>query len=202
MIRELEEFKSSKKSKNPAINNDDEDKILLSKLKQNNRAALNKLFDKYYNTLCNFCNYLIEQKEESEEIVTDLFLKIWQNRATLQIHSNLRAYLFSSIKYSASAHFKSKKNIEKKNFEDYPDHLASENQADTELLVNELSSELNLFLNAIPEPGRTIFRLNKKEGMKYKEISQIMNISEKTVENHLFMVMKKLKSIFFPDSIK
>ncbi|WP_020527197.1 RNA polymerase sigma-70 factor [Flexithrix dorotheae] len=200
MISELEEYKSSNQIKNSSIDNDEEDRLLLLKLKQNNRSALNNLFDKYYNQLCNFCHFLIEQKEESEEIVTDLFLKIWQNRATLQIHSNLRAYLFSSIKYRASAYFKSRKNKERKNLEDYPDFLVSENQADSELLINELSTELNLFLNAIPEPGRTIFRLSKTEGMKYKEISQIMNISEKTVENHLLLVVKKLKSIIFPNS--
>ncbi len=188
------------KAKSTKLVNDEatlqDDLRLFEGVRHGEAKALEALFEKYYERLCDFCYFFIESKEDSEEIVTDVFVEIWNKRNSLVVRKNLRAYFYTSVKHKAFSFIGAKKGKQ----DSFSDHqmldLHDGQTPESEVLFNELAKEVDLFVNALPEPGRSVFRLCKMDGLPFKEIAQILNISEKTVENHLVLVLKNLRMVF------
>ncbi|HAE67072.1 MAG TPA: hypothetical protein DCG77_07675, partial [Sphingobacterium sp.] len=80
----------------------------LSRLREGDEQALSELMDEYFISLCDFCNWFIDDMAVSEELVADVFYTIWNKRLTLEIHTSLKSYLYTSVKNKA---LKKKKNL-------------------------------------------------------------------------------------------
>ncbi|MCG6189218.1 RNA polymerase sigma-70 factor [Maribellus maritimus] len=140
----------------------------------------------------------IRDKETAEEIVSDVFVKIWNNRKALLKVKNIKSYLFISVKNGCLSHLrKSSKNkniISIDEFEDFK-FLPVEGPLEDDLIEEET---VNLIYNAIdklPPKCKLAFTLAKINGLKYKEIAEIMDVSEKTVNNHLVNAVNKISEI-------
>ncbi len=173
-----------------------EDLYLFSKLKKGDKKSFEKLFNKYYEPLCNFAFLFLKEVKLSEEIVDDVFVYIWNKRKQLEIKNNPKAYLYRSTRNAVFSLLRKNRisvtpftndelNIESKNF--LPDTL---------LINSELHDKIKKIMSKMPKQAGLVFRLHKIDGMKYREIAEILNISIKTVENHMGKALRFFKEFY------
>ena len=153
------------------------------------------LFTEYYNPVCQYIYQIIRDRENSEEIAQQTFIKLWENREKTNINTSLKSYLFQSARNTAI---------------DFIRKLQNEKKLKA-VLANERISELqsskdedfdtfyrrSLLFQAIQElkpKRREIFKLHKLEGLTYKEISEHLNISKRAVEDNISKAMELLKN--------
>lgn len=158
-----------------------EEKFLLSELNKGNKDVFSLLFKKYYKDLVLFAGNILQDKERCEDIVQDIFVKLWENRNTLAIETSLKSFLLKSVKNGCLDELRHRKTI--KEYETYV--LAySERVLNTGdyVLYSNLKSHLDKALEKLPEVCREAFVMNRFEGLKYREISEKLEVSERTVE--------------------
>jgi len=164
---------------------------LFEQIKSGDKSAFDKAFRLYYQDLCRFGMFMSCSSEDSEELVQDLFFKIWQNRKSITINSSLKSYLFSAIRNSIANKFKHERIKQQYIQSSYNEDYAPDS---SEILENDEKGErINAVINQLPEKRRKIFILSKIEGYKYKEIAEKLEISVKTVENQMGEALKFLR---------
>lgn len=174
---------------------------LVNLLRTGSQFAFEKLFEKYSQKLFRFSFSYLKSEADSEEIVQNVFLKIWENRQNLRDETSFKSYLFT-IAF----------NVIRKNF----NQKAKENKYKTELLevlatenpMLETNSDFEVYvlkleqlIEQMPERRKEIFLKRKKEGKSVREIASSMDISPKTVENQITEAMNYLKKEFSRDQI-
>ncbi|GGD60012.1 DNA-directed RNA polymerase sigma-70 factor [Emticicia aquatilis] len=168
----------------------DTDQELLADIANGDSRAFEILYRRYFSKLYGAAYKRLQDRELTEEVVQELFVSLWERRTTLPIE-NIESYLFSSIKYLVIAQFK-KNSL----FEKYSSTLdATENDDNfTEQAVafDELNQAYQEALQLIPEKCREVFLL-KRSGLSQREISERLDISEKTVENQMTKALKILR---------
>lgn len=168
----------------------DTDQELLANIANGDSRAFEILYRRYFSKLYGAAYKRLQDKEITEEIVQELFVSLWERRESLPIES-IENYLFSSIKYLVIAQFK-KNSL----FEKYSSTLTQNENDDnfTEQTVafDELNDAYKQALLTIPERCREVFLL-KRSGLSQREISEKLDISEKTVENQMTKALKMLR---------
>jgi RNA polymerase sigma-70 factor (ECF subfamily) len=135
----------------------------------------------------------IHQKEEAEEIVTDIFVKIWMNRSNMQHIQRPDTYFFVAVKNQSLNYLKKYSSIHVVPVEDSNEiNLIDIADPHVQLEKKELHFYLDQSIDALPQQCRIIFRLIKEDGLKYKEVAEILNISPRTVQTQLARAMQKL----------
>jgi len=172
------------------MNNGQNDLMLISLIKQGDNRALDSLFKKYYYSLCRFACYLTNRKDLSEEIVADVFFRIWEKRQEIHVEKNLLAYLFTATRHTSINYMKQEKHVMEELNEDFIENTPG---PEAELLYNELESRITDLINFLPQKRKAIFQLNRFEGFTYNEIAEILSLSAKTVENQMGKAIKQLK---------
>jgi RNA polymerase sigma-70 factor (ECF subfamily) len=169
-----------------------EDEILLKLLKISDELAFREIYLRYWKGLYYSALNKINNKEVAEDIVQTLFTDIWERREKHSIQ-NLSAYLDTAVKYRVINYIKSaisKKallsNISEK-------QKTEENNTDLLLLVQELNAAIDNAISQLPQKTQTVFRLSRFEHHSNKEISHIMDLSEKAVEYHITQSLKSLR---------
>lgn len=170
-----------------------EDLYLIALVRKGDSKALESLFRKYYNSLCSFASFFSRRDDLAEEIVADVFIKLWEKKDSLLIESNLRAYLFKSTRHTTINYIKQ----ENTNWEDLDEELLEESyDPANELIYKELENNLNNLINGLPEKRKAIFQLSRFEGFSYNEIADILSLSAKTVENQMGKAIKQLRELY------
>lgn len=168
------------------------DEILTGLLKADDEEALREIYLRYWKPLYFTSLKKLHSKEVSEELVQNLFLSLWNKRKTADIN-NLKPYLNQSIKFLIINFLKSKI-IHEKFLHHAAIHLPKEeSNCENNLLLHELSFAIDKAIHLLPEKSREVFCLSRFENHSTREISQFMNISEKTVEYHITKSMKLMK---------
>ncbi len=173
----------------------DEPKLVLD-LKNGDKNSFNFLYKKYYKTLFYFTLKYLKCKEDSEEIVQNIFFKIWERRADLNENFNFKSYLFQIAVNDIYNKFK--KNIHEKKYHDYikeasgdPEYFAvSDNRFDFQDILALVKRAIDKF----PPQRKLIFTLNKIEGFSNSEIAEMLNVSIRTIENQVFRGGKHLRA--------
>lgn len=173
------------------------DKTLLNELcikvcKYDDQNSFTRLFDGLYLKLYTFAFDIVGDKLQSEDIVADVFTWFWTNRKTLTI-TNALSYFYTATRNASLNQKKKKITQETISIEDLDiDALKYTYNPEIELISKEEVDKINEAIKALPERCRMILYLIRENRLKYKEVAQIMNISEKTVENQLAIAMKKI----------
>ena len=138
----------------------------------------------------------MHQKEAAEEIVSDVFVKCWEARKGLAEIVNPETYLFVCVKNQSLNYVKKYSNIHLVQIES-SDKVEFVNTYDPEkeLERKELHFLLDQAIAKLPQQACIVFKLIKEDGMKYKEVAEILNISPRTVQTQLFRAIKKLSVI-------
>jgi len=167
------------------------DTTLITGIKSGDYQKFNILFFRYYACLCSFVSGIVKDQLAAEDIIQDLFIRIWEKRSNLQIHENVAGFLYTAAKNAALNHLRGEKS--RKNLQlNIPKVDLS---VDGEFLEHEeFKRMLNECIDRLPDRCRQVFVMERMEGYKQKEISEKLDISVKTIKNQLWKAVKYLKA--------
>jgi RNA polymerase sigma-70 factor (ECF subfamily) len=172
--------------------NQTENRLIFEKIKKGDEVAFEKLFKLYYPSLCNFAYQMLGDDESAEEVVQEIFVKLWEKRLSIEIEVSVNNYLFRSVKnhcLNIIQHEKIKNQYSEKIRE-----TANQNQGSApNFLEPGLIEKIEKAVGSMPERRLEIFRLSREEGLKYKEIAEKLGISVKTVEAQMGLALKYLR---------
>ncbi|WP_127137062.1 RNA polymerase sigma-70 factor [Flagellimonas oceanensis] len=163
-------------------------------LKQGDRHAFNRLFNLYWKPLFLSAFNVLRDKKICEEIIQDIFIGIWKNRQNLEIKVSLEKYLYSCVRYQVFNQFrKNQQNLRAELFENLEERCTYDNP-ESEVLYKELVQKVDSIVDKLPEKCRLVYKMSREEQLSHKEISNRLNISPKTVENHITKALFVLRA--------
>src|SRR5688572_11233221 len=168
------------------------DEVLLKLLRINDELAFKELYKRHWQQLFYSVLNKIDSKEVAEDIVQTVFTDLWYRRELLSI-DNIAAYLQASVRNRVINYirFAISNKVHLSNFTER--QKQGQDDADVHLLVQELNVAIDRAIRQMPEKTQTVFRLSRFERQSNKEISRIMNLSEKAVEYHIKQSLKTLR---------
>ncbi len=183
-----------------SLNFQTEQEMIVS-LKRGSISAFESLFENYSQKLYRFSYSYLKSELEAEDVVQEVFLKLWENRSRLKIGTSFQSYLFT-IAFNSILKSFNKKVKQDKFRTDLFELLATENTSlEDQLDFEALLSRLDLLIEQMPARRKEIFLKRKKEGKTVQTIALEMGISEKTVENQITEAMNFLRKSFSKDKI-
>ncbi len=160
----------------------------------NDEQAYEQLFHHFYPSLYQFALSFVKTGQLAEEVVSDVFIRIWQKRAALARIRDLKLYLFISTKNTSLNYLRQQKH-DTLLPDDYRVQLRSVYSDPEQLLITaEMINRVQQAINQLPPRCQLIFKLIKDDGLKYKEVAGLLNLSLKTVENQMTLALRKIGS--------
>lgn len=169
------------------------EQLLLQGIRNGDQSSFSTVFSAYYRDLVMFSMTFTRNVEVSEEIVQDIFMKIWEDRQTLYINSSLKSYFLKSVQnrsFDWLRHLKIRDNYAR----DILDHaILYENDTEKYVLRSELEMCIENALGNLPPECAEVFRLNRFQGLTYPEIAKKLNVSVRTVEVRISKALHLLR---------
>lgn len=169
------------------------DNELIQLLKKDDNAAFTEIYNRYVESLAGFAGAQLYHLEEAHDILHDIFVKLWEDRDTLDISGSLKSYLFSATRNRVIDRIR--RRITR---QDYALMLQATKPpesygADKVIEAKELQENIEKALNELPRRAKQIYRLSRDQHQTTLEIAQMLNISEQTVKNQLTTALKHLR---------
>jgi len=178
-----------------ALDKKQNDISLFEKFRRGDKIAFERIFENHYENLCNFACIFLKSDSKSEEVVADVFLNLWKKRSSLLINSSLKAYLYMSTRNAAISDLRKEKN-RKLTHEGELNLKTVELSPETLLIRKEICDNFQEMIDSMPKQAALVFRLHKVDGLSYREISELLELSVKTVENHMGRALKTMREIY------
>ena len=169
------------------------DEDLMREIKADNMFAFDTLYKRYFKRLYKFAYLILKTHEDTENIIQDVFLNLWLNRHKVEKGSSVKYYIFTIAYNSAVSLIRIR--IKESQFVEYVKSLqfVNQEQTDKDMEYQERTERLYKIIDTLPERQKEIYLLHGVEGLKYTEISEQLNISIKTVENHISRAIKTIR---------
>ena len=168
---------------------------LLNLLKKGDMTAFDAIYERYCKRLYGFVLRYIKQEADAQEIVQEVFLKLWESREKIDTYSSFDSFIFT-IAYNTTISLLRKRVNEGKYLEylQYRQHINNADDIINEIHFREIKEQLKSSLDQLTPRQREIFQLSREEGLTHDEISKKLNISPNTVKNHMVSTLAFLKS--------
>lgn len=173
-----------------------EENKLIEMLKEGDSLSFEILFQKYYVRFYNFVRNLIKDSHEAEDIVQNVFMKVWVNRLNLSPNQSIHNYIYVLTKHEVLNHIRDKKaytQIEKLIMCDPPKGIAVNDES---VQFHELDVRIRRFIASMPEQRRKVFILSRYRGMGNKAIADMLGLSVRTIDRHINLALTNLKREF------
>src|SRR5688500_17796557 len=155
--------------------------------------AYKELYYLFFDGLHRFSFSFVKSKEAAEEIVSDVFIKVWQMRSRLTEINNLKVYLYTVTKnFSINYIHRNYKNVSLSIHEMDIEPVIELSNPEELFISTEMLNTIRQAIRELPPQCRLIFQLVKEDGLKYKEAAEVMNISVLTVRNQLAIAIRKI----------
>lgn len=155
-------------------------------------ADFEKLFRQFHPSLCRYAFTIVKDVEEAEEIVQEVFVRIWDKRAQIEFTVSAKSYLYRAV-HNACLNLLSK-NKKEVRMDEVPLKIVHQSATPTaDFQTRELEAEIEKALDQLPEQCRKVFELSRYGNLKYREIAEMQNISVKTVENQMGKALRILR---------
>ena len=167
---------------------------LLTRLKSGDMLAFDKVYELYSHKLFSFVFKILKNEADTDDIVQEVFVRIWESRDKLEDYKLLNSYIFT-IAYNNSIDLIRKRINNNK----YLEHLKNSAVINatpnliSEIEFNELNTQVQKLIAKLPERQKQVYLLHKEEGLTYSEIAEKLGISKNTVENHIVKALKYLR---------
>ncbi len=155
--------------------------------------AFEVLFKTWFAPLCRAVNRLVKDKTLSEDLVQDVFVKAWNNRANLDLSQPVKSYLFKAAVNTALNHLEARKKDFSLDDLDFDRGLSGTTAIDHQVQFKEVQQVLEQSLELLPPKCKAVFVLIKYEGMSYAEAAESLGISVKTIENQMGKALKHMR---------
>ncbi len=172
-----------------------EDSRLIALLREGDPLSFEILFQKYYVRFYNFVFNLTKNSQAAEDIIQNVFMKIWINRANLRPDQSIHNYIYVLSKREMLNHIRDRKayvQVERLVMAEQP----SEEVTDQSMSLKELDERIRRFIADMPEQRRKVFLLSRYRGLTNKEIAEMMGLSVRTVDRHINLALTSLKKEF------
>lgn len=166
---------------------------LVSLLKNGDEAAFTEIYNRYWDKLFAVAYQRVDVESEAEEIVQDVFLSLWNRRMQLELSHTISTYLSVAVKYQVINKM-SRWHRQKIHLGTVIDREQGVESTDLWFNEKELRQQLELIVDTLPQKCRIVFLMSREEGKSTKQISESLQISEKTVEAHITKALKEIKS--------
>jgi RNA polymerase sigma-70 factor (family 1) len=178
------------------MSNNISDKIsLFKRISEGDKEAFDIFFESYYLKLIHFAQIFVDSEQQAEDIVSEVLTNILINRKKIFVLENFDAYLYSSVKNKALSLVKRRKVAD-----DYSKHVCNTEQNNFtfvdphDLLVEkEFNSLIFKVIDGLPPKRKMVFQLIREEGFSYRQVAELLDISDRTVEVHLKLAIKSLR---------
>lgn len=171
-------------------------KSLLLRIAEDDEEAFSIFFRRYHAKLVHFALLFIPSHDLAEDVVSEVMIKLLRRRKEVFRMENFEAYLYMAIKNQSLNQLKKQKKFTilqpSELAPDYPLKLSS-NPLE-QIIEKELRQEIENTVNALPPKRKMVFQLVKDDGLKHKEVAELLEISVKTVENHLDLALKEIRT--------
>lgn len=175
-----------------ALDQESNETALYLKIKKGDRKAFKIFFDKHHEELFRFLRGKGVSKQDAEDLIQKAFIYIWENRAKIEEHKSLRAYIFR-IAYTRMLNLiRDAKRFDKN--KEVPEVAVSPDEWDNDDRKEELNQAIEVAISNMPEKRQNVFRLCFLQEFTYKEAAEFLKVSVKTVENHMGLALKDLRS--------
>ncbi|MGZ3938745.1 MAG: RNA polymerase sigma-70 factor [Flavisolibacter sp.] len=156
-------------------------------------AAYKKLFLLYHLKLLNFSMSILHSRELAEEVVSDVFIKIWTLRTSLVAIENFHLYIYIITKNLSINMLLKQRREQSFSLDEIAVEIEDIHFDPEQLLITaETEKEITSAIQALPPRCRLIFKLIKEDGLKHREVAELLNLSQKTVENQVTIALKKI----------
>lgn len=170
-----------------------EETLLWESLKSGDKNVFENIFKHYYSRLCNYASGILNDADDAEEVVQQTMINLWEKSRTLEITTSLKSYLYRSVHNAALNKLRQSKVRHLYAVEKVYEGEAVAEQASHKVIKSELEQQIAASIEKLPEQCRMVFKLSRFEEMKYAEIAAHLNISVKTVENHMGKALKLMR---------
>jgi RNA polymerase sigma-70 factor (ECF subfamily) len=177
------------------VNNADTEALLILQLKKGSSKAFDSIYRMYAKRLYAYCLQFTKSPEDSEEIVQDVFVKLWTNRKRIRQEDTLRSLLFIMTKHHIINAFRSR--IHQPVYEEYTNYKEMESVENVcqQLEYQEFVVKFKKAVQTLPSTQKKVIILSKIQELSNKEIAEKLALSEQTVKNSLSLGLKYLKEV-------
>ncbi|MNG76785.1 ECF RNA polymerase sigma-E factor [compost metagenome] len=168
---------------------------LFENIHQGDKQAFNEFYSCYASRLLNFAKQMLSDADTAEEIVSDLFVQIWTKRALIRDIQKPQLYLYKSLKNGCLNEIRKKVYASQAIDYELEERTAAQTPSPLDALIDkELHAILTEAVNSLPMQRKVIFTLIREDGLKQKEVAELLDISLRTVENQLYRAVKYLSN--------
>lgn len=175
------------------LNGEKEIFLILQGIADNDQQSFRKLFDLFAHRLVNFSQAILNSREIAVEIVDDVFVKLWKNRQHAIDIQNISVYLYTAVKNS-SLNYLSKKAKEQVTdpFDFININIAADQTPEQKMITKELFKKIESAVDQLPPRCKMVFKLVREDGLKYKDVADILNISINTVDAQMVIAVRRI----------
>ena len=169
-----------------------DERTLVLQLKEGNENAFTTLYETYWAKVYNFSRLYLTSSTEIEEVVQDVFVKVWEGRIFIKENENFKGFLFIITRNIIFNQFR--KSFNENAYKLAVLKSASESYSiEEEMVASDLHIYINKLIEELPPRQQEVFKLSREKHLSYREIAQQLDISEKTVERHINEALKFLR---------
>ncbi|WP_099464825.1 RNA polymerase sigma-70 factor [Parabacteroides provencensis] len=173
------------------------DEEIIIQIKNGNMTAFKSLFDSVYFQLYFHCRKFVPDSEDAKDLLQNVFLRFWEKRSEIDIHTSLNAYLFRSVQNECLNYIRSNR-ITTTLEEGLPDNIRNdfnnnEPSPFSDLAILEIEKIVENTIDKLPDQCKSIFKLSRINGLKNQEIADKLTISVRTVDTQIYRALKILK---------
>lgn len=162
-------------------------------VRQSDRKAFKTLFEAMRDALYRYAVLLVRDSDAAYDIVQEVFIKLWDVRHTLDAHKSLKSLLFQMTR-NRSLNYIRDHQQRRTDWEDVPEALLVDDyDVEADIDLNALQSNLNQWIRALPGRRKEVFMLSRYDGLSHEEIANVLEISPRTVNNHLGFALHELR---------
>ena len=163
-------------------------------LREGNESAFEMLFKTYYKPLCNYSYSFLNDRDEAEEVVQSTFITVWDKRQSIEIQTSIKSYLFRMVRNASLNVIKHSKVKQAHAKHEMAGGEPLHEEVTQSVISSELEKRIIEAMKTLPEQCRLVFQLSRFEELKYSEIAEQLNISVKTIENHMGKALKMMRA--------
>lgn len=168
------------------------DNHLIPFIKKGDKAAFDTVYLNYFKRLHQYATNFIKNQDDAEEIIQNVFCRIWEKRTQLDAGGYLKSFLYRSV-HNECLNYLKHENVRSTFKIHHNQTSVNEQDLSKEILAVELEKQIHLAINELPTQCRIIFQMSRLEQLKYNEIAKELNLSVKTVENQMGKALKTLR---------
>ncbi|MBZ4187307.1 RNA polymerase sigma factor [Niabella beijingensis] len=157
-------------------------------------AAYKKLFFHFHPLLLKFADAILNNRDDAEEVVSEVMLKVWTMGRELNYVENLTLYLYKAARNRAYDYLRKRNSsLPVVALSGDEEQLADPSHPEQQLMTNELDQHFQQAVRKLPKQSQLVFRLVKEQGFSYKQVTEILEISQNTAETHMRLALRKIR---------